>query len=417
MNDPSRRVAVVAGARTPFVKAGTVFADHRPLDLSLHAVHGLLDVHDVDPGLVEHLVWGIVIVDPRIPHMGREVVLRGRLPDSVRALTITDNCISGASAVAIVHDAIVEGRCEVGIAGGVESMSNPPVLFSTEAGRVFLEVARARSLADRLGALAKLRPGHLKPTVGDFEEPSTGLSMGEHCELMVKEWGVPREEQDRIALRSHEHAAEATGNGRIPSGIVPLDGVERDLLIREDTSMEKLASLPPVFDRTASGTITAGNASPLTDGASAVLLMSEERAEREGREILAFVKAFEFVGIDPDEGLLMGPGVAVPRLLEKTGLALEEIDIVEMHEAFAGQVACNLRAWEDGWKEAAIGTVPEEKLNPMGGSIALGHPFAATGGRIVAQLADELKRRDARFGLISICGAGATAAAMILERG
>ncbi|MDX1660181.1 MAG: acetyl-CoA C-acyltransferase [Gemmatimonadota bacterium] len=416
MNDRSTRVAIVGGARTPFVKAGTVFADHRPLDLSLHAVHGLIDVHDLDPDLVESLVWGIVIVDPRVPHMGREVVLRGRLPDSVRALTITDNCISGASAVAIVHDAIVQGRGEIGIAGGVESMSNPPVLFSSEASDVFLEVARARSVAGRLKALSGLRPGHLKPTVADFEEPSTGLTMGEHCELMVKEWGIARRTQDAIALRSHERAAEATADGRIPDEIVPLDGVEQDRLIRDDTSMEKLASLSPVFDRSASGTITAGNSSPLTDGASAVLLMSEAAAEREGREVLAFVKAFEFVGIDPDDGLLMGPGVAVPRLLEKTGLSLEEIEIVEMHEAFAGQVACNLRAWEEGWKEPAIGGVQEEKLNPMGGSIALGHPFAATGGRIVTQLANELKRRDARYGLISICGAGATAAAMILER-
>lgn len=416
MSDPQTRVAIVAGARTPFVKAATVFADHRPLDLSLHAVHGLLDVHDVDPGTVEQFVWGIVIVDPRIPHMGREVVLRGRLADSVRALTITDNCISGASAVAIVHDAIVGGRCEVGIAGGVESMSNPPVLFSPEASRTILDLSRARSLPDRLKAATKLRPGHLKPAVADFEEPSTGLTMGEHCELMVKEWGVPRAEQDEIAYRSHMRAAEATADGRIPVEIVPLDGIERDGLIRDDTSMEKLASLSPVFDRSASGTITAGNASPLTDGASAVLLMSEARAEREGREPLAFVKAFEFVGIDPDEGLLMGPGVAVPRLLEKTGLSLEEIDIVEIHEAFAGQVGCNLRAWEDGWKEAAIGSVPEEKLNPLGGSIALGHPFAATGGRIVTQLANEMARRDARYGLISICGAGATAAAMLLER-
>ncbi|MBW3660914.1 MAG: hypothetical protein KY397_04695 [Gemmatimonadetes bacterium] len=261
MTENSTRVAVVAGARTPFVKAGTLFADHRPLDLSLHAVHGLLETHDVDPEIVEHLVWGIVIVDPRIPHLARDVVLRGALPDSVRALTITDNCISGASAVAIVHDAIVEGRCEVGIAGGVESMSNPPVLFSREASRVFLDVARAKTAADRARALARLRPKHLKPTVGDFEEPSTGLTMGEHCELMVKEWGIPRGEQDAIAYRSHMGAAEATEDGRLSAEIVPLDGVERDLLIRDDTSIEKLASLPPVFDRSASGTITAGSSS------------------------------------------------------------------------------------------------------------------------------------------------------------
>lgn len=410
------RVAVVAGARTPFVKAGTAFKGKRPLTLATHAVRGLVETHDVDPAIVDHLVYGIVIVDPRVPHLAREVVFESGLPDTVRALTVTDNCITGASAVAAVHDAIVGGRAEVGIAGGVESMSNPPVLFTPEASRAILDAARARSLGSRLSALAGLRPWHLKPTVGDFEEPSTGLTMGEHCELMVKEWGVPRSEQDEIALESHRRAHAATEDGRLPAEIVPLDGVDRDGLVRPDTSLEKLARLPPVFDPTASGTITAGNASPLTDGASAVLLMSEARAEREGFEPLAFVEAFEFVGIDPDDGLLMGPGVAVPRLLARTGLSLDEIDVVEMHEAFAGQVACNLRAWENGWKEPPIGVVPEERLNPLGGSIALGHPFAATGGRIVTQLANEMARRDLRRGLISICGAGATAAAMLLVR-
>ena len=411
-----RRVAVVAGSRTPFVKAGTAFKDRSPLELALHSVEGLAEMHGLDPGIVDALIYGIVIVDPRIPHMARDVALRGVLPDTVRALTITDNCITGASAVAIVHDAIVRGRADVGIAGGVESMSNPPVLFNERASRTFLDAARAKSLGPKIKALSRLRPTDLAPDPADFAEPSTGLTMGEHCELMVKEWGIPRREQDEIAFRSHMRAHEATEEGRFEEQIHPLGGVEEDGLIRADTSMETLAGLPPVFDRSASGTLTAGNSSPLTDGASAVLMMSEETAEAEGFEPLAFVRDFEFVGIDPGEGLLMGPGVAVPRLLERTGLGLDDMDVVEIHEAFGGQVACNLRAWEQGWKEEAIGSVPEEKLNPNGGSIALGHPFAATGGRIVAQLAHELERRDARYGLISICGAGATAAAMILER-
>lgn len=410
------RVAVVGGARTPFVKAGTSFREHRPLDLSIHAVRGLPALLDLDLSIVDALVWGIVIVDPRIPHMAREIVLEGELPDVVRAVTVTDNCISGATAVAAVHDAIVGGRAEVGIAGGVESMSNPPVLFGRRASRAFLAAARARSAAAKAKALLRLRPADLVPAVADFEEPSTGLTMGEHCELMVKEWGVSRREQDEIALRSHRRAHAATEAGWLPAEIHPLDGIRTDGLIRADTSMEKLAALPPVFDRSAGGTITAGNSSPLTDGASAVVLMSEARAVREGREPLAFVRDFEFVGIDPAEGLLMGPGVAVPRLLARTGLSLADMDVVEMHEAFAGQVACNLRAWEKGWKEPAIGTIPGERLNPLGGSIALGHPFAATGGRIVVQLANEMARRDLRYGLISICGAGATAAAMVLER-
>ena len=239
--------------------------------------------------------------------------------------------------------------------------------------------------------------------------------MGEHCEIMAKDWQISREEQDTIAYRSHTNAHKATEDGRLTAEIFPLDGVEQDTIIRSDTSMEKLANLKPAFDRE-NGTLTPGNSSPLTDGASAVLLMSEERAAAEQREPLAFIKAFEYAAIDPDDGLLMAPCIAVPRLLEKTSLTLSDIDIVEMHEAFGAQIACNLKGWEQGWKEKAIGNVATEKLNPLGSSIAVGHPFAATGGRIVTTLANEMKRRNATYGLVSICAAGAMAAAMILER-
>jgi acetyl-CoA acetyltransferase family protein len=240
--------------------------------------------------------------------------------------------------------------------------------------------------------------------------------MGEHTELTVKEWDIAREEQDEIAYRSHMNANQATEDGRLKDEIHPLDGYEQDLFIRSDTSMEKLAKLPPVFDRSSAGTITAGNSSPLTDGAAAVLLMSADHARSENREPLAFIKAFEFAAIDPNDGLLMGPGLAVPRLLRKTGLSLSDMDLIEMHEAFGGQVASNLRAWEQGWKEPAIGRVNRDKLNQLGSSIAVGHPFAATGARIVTTLANEMKRRNARYGLVSICAAGAQASAMILER-
>ena len=415
-HDPSLRVAVVAGSRTPFVKAGTVFRKYSPLELSVHSVNGLLEKQKLDPESVDEFVYGITVVDARIPHFAREVVFSSKLPSAAQALTVTNNCITGTSAITAIYDSIVARRTEIGIAGGVESMSNPPVLFNKRASRIFLGAASAKTLGQRLRLFARLRPWDFKPIAPAVEEPSTGLSMGEHTELMVKEWKIPREQQDQIAYRSHMNAHQATQDGRLKAEIHPLDGIDHDLFVRPDTSMEKLAKLSPVFDRSSTGTITAGNSSPLTDGAAAVLLMSEERAHKEGREPLAFVKAFEYAAIDPKDGLLMGPGIAVPRLLRKTGLTLSDMDLVEMHEAFGGQVACNLRAWEQGWKEPAIGKVDQQKLNQLGSSIAVGHPFAATGARIVTTLANEMRRRNARYGLVSICAAGAQASAMILER-
>ena len=414
--ETATRVAIVGGARTPFVKAGTAFREHSPLDLSVHAVDGLLDRLDFEADAVDELVHGITVVDPRIPHLARDVVFSSRLPVEVRALTITNNCITGTSAILSICDSIVLGRTQVGIAGGVESMSNPALLFSERASRIFLDANASKSLKDKLAQFRKLRPGDFIPAAPAIAEPSTGLSMGEHTELMVKEWKISREEQDEIAYRSHMNAHQATEDGRLTAEIVPLDDLDHDLIIRPDTTLEKLAKLPPVFDHSSAGSLTAGNSSPLTDGAAAVLLMSEERARREGREPLAFIKAFELASIDPKDGLLMGPGVAVPRVLRKAGLGLGDLDIVEMHEAFGGQIACNLKAWEQGWKEPAIGSVDRDRLNPLGGSIAVGHPFAATGIRIVTTLANEMHRRSAKYGLVSICAAGAQASAMILER-
>ncbi len=410
------RVAIIAGARTPFAKAGAALKARSALDLSVHAVNGLLEKHDVDPGIIDEFVHGIVVVDPRIPHLARDVNFASRLPAGVRSITVTDNCITGTTAAASIHNSIVDGRAEVGIAGGVESMSNPSVMFSPRASRILLDATREKTVGGRIKRLLRLRPWDFKPAAPGVEEPSTGLSMGEHTELMVKEWKIPQYEQDEIAYYSHRNAHAATEDGRLKAEIHPLDGIDHDLLIRPSTTLEQLAKLTPVFDRNPSGTITAGNSSPLTDGAAAVLLMSEGRAQREGREPLAFIRDFEFVGIDPAAGLLMGPGVAVPRLLRRTGLTLQDMDLIEMHEAFGGQVICNLRAWEKGWKEPPIGSVDRNRLNQLGSSIAIGHPFAATGIRIMTTLAGEMRRRGSRYGLISICGAGATASAMILER-
>lgn len=415
-NGSSTRVAIIAGMRTPFVKAGTVFKKYSALDLGVHAVKGLLQKHSVKPESIDEVVYGIVIFDPNIPNIAREVVFKTALPATIRAHTVSNNCITGIHAITAVYDAIVNGRTEIGIAGGTESMSNPPIMFSKQFSRILMDANAARTFGAKLSQLLKVRPWHFKPMAPAIAEPSTGLTMGEHCELMAKEWKIPRAEQDEIAYRSHMRAHAGFENGPLKEEVYALDGIDRDLLIRSDTTLEKLAKLKPVFDRSPSGTITAGNSSPLTDGASAVLLMSEERAQKEGREPLAFIKAFEYAAIDPGDGLLMAPCVAVPRLLQKTGLQLSDMEIFEVHEAFGAQVACNIRGWENGWREDAIGKVDLETLNPLGGSIAVGHPFAATGGRIVTTLANELKRRDARYGLISICAAGAMAAAMILER-
>lgn len=415
-NEATLRVAVVGGARTPFAKAGTAFRDSSALELAVHSVDGVVEKLALDPTTVDQLVYGTVIADSATPHLAREVNLKSKLPPEVRSLTVTDNCISGTSAIAAVHDAIVTGRAETGVAGGVESMSNAPMLFTKRAGRIFMDAAGAKTLGSRIRSLVRLRPADFKPLSVAIAEPSTGLTMGEHTEITVKEWQISRDEQDAIAYRSHMSAHEATEDGRLAAEIRPLNGIDRDLLIRSDTSMEALAQLSPVFDRSDAGTITAGNSSALTDGAASVVLMSEGRARELGYEPLAYIKDFINVGIDPREGLLMGPGVAVPRLLKRNGLTLDDIHIVEMHEAFAGQVASNLKAWEQGWKEPAIGSVDRNILNPLGSSIAVGHPFAATGARIVTTLANELKRRDACYGLVSICGAGATAVAMLLER-
>ena len=412
----SERVAVIGGARTPFAKAGTYLKDRTALELGTHAVDGALTKLDLDPEVVDQLVYGIVTVDARVPHLAREVNFSSRLPDSVRSVTVTDNCITSITAIEYVHDVIRAGRSQVGIAGGVESISNPSVLWSRNATRVLSDFQGAKSVKEKAGILARLRPGDFVPRPPGVNEPSTGMSMGEHTEITVKEWHISRSEQDQIAYLSHMNAAAATEDGRLTAEIHPLDGISHDPIVRPGTSMEKLAKLPPVFDPTDEGTLTAGNSSPLTDGAASVVLMAESAAREHGQEPLAFIKAIEFAAISPEDGLLMGPGVAVPRMLARAGLELDDFEIIEMHEAFGGQVAANLAAWEHGWKEEPIGKVDRDKLNQLGGSIAIGHPFAATGARIVTQLANEMARSDYRYGLVSICGAGATAAAMILER-
>jgi acetyl-CoA acetyltransferase family protein len=371
---PPNRVAILAGARTPFVRSGKAFAHLSPLKLALPAVRGLIERHSIDPSRVDALTFGAVVAEPGKPNIAREIVLEGSLPRSIEAQTISSYCITGLRTIVSVADAIALGRIEAGIAGGVEWLSG----------------------ADP----------------ATFREPTTGLSMGEHMEITAREWSIPRERQDEVALASHRNAVAA--REVLAHEIVPLEGVERDTGPREDTSLAALAALKPAFGP--NGTLTAGNSSPITDGASAIYLASEARARAEGREPLAFLRAALFGAIDPDEGLLMAPAIVVPRLLEREGLALADIDLVEIHEAFAAQVIANALAWERGWNGKPLGALDWSRVNVLGSSIALGHPWAATGARIVTTLANEMARRGARLGLVSICAAGAMAGALLLER-
>ena len=370
----NRRVAVVAGARTPFVKSGKELAGLGPLALAGHATKGLLERHDVDPAGIDSMVFGVVVAEPGKPNLAREVVFDAELPPHIEAQSVSSYCITGLRSITIIADAIAVGRIDAGIAGGTESLSSSD------------------------------------PST--FKEPSTGLTMGEHMELTVKEWELPRDRQDEIALVSHRNSIAA--RDKLAHEIIAVNGVEHDSGPRDATSLEALAGLQPVFAE--DGTITAGNASPVTDGAAAVLLMSEERAAAEGREPLAFVRAIEFGAIDPGEGLLMAPAITVPRILDVTGLTLDQINLIEIHEAFAAQVLANVLVWEQGWKADPIGPVDWDRINVNGSSIAVGHPWSATGGRIVTTLANEMARRDAALGLVSICAAGAMAGAMVLER-
>lgn len=370
-----QRVAIVAGARTPFVKAGQAFAPLGPLGLAKHAVRGVLERHEVDPAGIDAIAFGVVVAEPGKPNLAREIVLETGLPAGIEAQTVSSYCITGLRTATIIADAIARGRIGAGIAGGVEWLSG----------------------ADP----------------ATFREPTTGLTMGQHMELTRAEWNIPRARQDELALASHRNAVAA--RDRLAGEIVPVEGVSHDTGPRPDTSLERLALLQPAFDP--AGTITAGNASPVSDGASAVLLMSERRAEQEGREPLAFIEAMDYAAIHPDEGLLMAPAITVPRLLERTGLRLADLDLIEIHEAFAAQVLANVAAWERGWKAGrAIGQVDWERVNVSGSSVAVGHPWAATGGRILTTLAYEMERRGARRGLISICAAGGMAGAVLLTR-
>jgi acetyl-CoA acyltransferase len=425
----SRRVAIVAGCRTPFARSGTAFRDLSALDLGKVCTRELIERSEVDPALIRTVAMGQVIPSVRAPNLAREVGLAVGLPKSTPAHTVNRACASANQAIVDVATSILLGHVEAGVAGGAESLSDVPLPHSRRMAQTLVEAQKARTLGSRLATLARLRPRDLVPQTPAIAEPSTGLTMGQSAEKMAKENGITREEQDAIALASHRNGWAATDDGRLPAETcaVPLPPgyettVTRDNLLRKDASREALAALKPVFDRRY-GTVTAGNSSPLTDGAAAVLLMSEDRARTEGYAPLAFIREWAVAAVDPGGQLLMGPALAIPRALERAGLRLEDMDLIEMHEAFGAQVASNIRALEsEKWardelgRSAPVGRVDRARLNVCGGSIALGHPFGATGARITTTLAHEMRRRKARFGLISVCAQGGMGFAMVLEQ-
>ena len=423
-----RRVAIVAGVRTPFARSGTVLRDVPGVAMARHAARELVYRTELDGMLVDEVIVGQVVPSVLTPNVAREVSLLPQFPRSIPAYTLNRACASAAQAITNAADQIRLGHADVIIAGGVESLSDIPVLHSRRFSRLLVEASKAKTLGQRLGIVAQVRPRDLVPVTPAIAEPSTGESMGQSAEKMAKENGITRDAQDRLALQSHERAAAGSADGRLRTEIAPWLGgkagdevVTSDNGIRSDTSLEQLARLRPVFDR-AYGTVTAGNSSPLTDGAAMVLLMSEERALSLGYQPLAFLRSYAVAAVDPGWQLLMGPAYAVPKALERAGISWGDLGLVEIHEAFAAQVLSNIQAWSSTiWAErlglpAPVGDVDWERTNVMGGSIAIGHPFGATGARIVTTLANEMRRRDVQFGLVSICAQGGMGSALVLER-
>ncbi|HMG97112.1 MAG TPA: acetyl-CoA C-acyltransferase FadI [Gemmatimonadaceae bacterium] len=423
-----RRVAIVAGVRTPFAKAGTAFKSISAIDLGKLCVAELLQRTNLDGKEVQALVFGTVVPSVLAPNIAREVSLLPLLPKGINSYSVSRACASADQAITDAADQIALGQLDVAIAGGSESLSNIPILHAQGFADALVLASKAKSLPARLRALSRIRPKDLVPVTPAIAEPSTGETMGESAEKMAKLNAIAREEQDHFALRSHRLAAAGTADGRLTAEIMPVyvppkfeSVLTSDNGIREDTSYEQLAALRPVFDRKY-GSVTAGNSSPLTDGGACVLLMNEEKAKSLGYTPLGIIKSYAYAALDPGEQLLQAPVLAAPVALKRAGLSLKDIDLVEMHEAFAAQVLSNLKGFESKrWAERAgfsqpVGEVDRAKLNVMGGSIAIGHPFGATGARITTTLLNELGRRNGQFGLMTVCTAGGMGFAMVVER-
>ncbi|MGA0636849.1 acetyl-CoA C-acetyltransferase [Pseudomonas aeruginosa] len=421
-----RRVAIVGGNRIPFARSNTVYATASNQEMLTSALEGLVERYNLHGERLGEVVAGAVLKHSRDFNLTRECVLGSRLAPETPAYDIQQACGTGLEAAILVANKIALGQIDSGIAGGVDTTSDAPIGVNEGLRKILLEANRGKSNLDKLKSLLKIRPRHVVPAIPRNGEPRTGLSMGESCELMAQTWQIPRDEQDRLAFESHHKLAAAYEEGWQNDLMTPFRGLIRDQNLRPDIDLEKIGTLKPVFERGSRGTLTAANSTPLTDGASVVLLASEEWAKARGLPILAYFKDGEAAAVnfvDRQEGLLMAPVYAVPRLLARNGLSLQDFDYYEIHEAFAAQVLCTLKAWEDPeycktrlGLDQPLGSIDRSKLNVKGSSLAAGHPFAATGGRIVANLAKLLSLAEQGRGLISICAAGGQGVTAIIER-
>jgi acetyl-CoA C-acetyltransferase len=425
MNSTVRRVAVLGGSRIPFARQNGPYAKASNQDMMTTVLNAVVEKFGLEGERLDEVSAGAVLKHSRDFNLTRESVLGSKLAPETPAYDVQQACGTGLEATILVANKIALGQAEVAIAGGVDTTSDAPLALNEDLREILLEVNRTKSNAGRLRALAKLRPQQLVPEIPRNAEPRTGMSMGEHCAIMARDWEVGREEQDELAAQSHRKLAEAYESGWLDDLVVPFLGLERDQNLRPDASPEKLARLKPVFGGP-DGTMTAGNSTPLSDGASAVLLASEDWAKDRGLEVQAYLIDAQTAGVDyvhKREGLLMAPAYAMPRMLQRAGAKLQDFDYYEIHEAFAAQVLCTLKAWEDerfcserlGLDEP-LGPLDRQKLNVHGGSLGAGHPFGATGGRIVAGLAKLLSENGSgQRGLISICAAGGLGVTAIME--
>lgn len=420
-----RRVAIVGGIRIPFCRANGPYADQSNLDMLAATIQGLVARYQLAGVELGEVIAGAVTSHSKDWNLAREALLSTELSPRTPAITLQQACGTSLQAALISAAKIATGQIDCAIAAGSDTASDAPIVFSKRFSQRLVKLQKARSVAERLEAFKGFSPTELTPQAPRNSEPRTGLSMGEHAERMAREWAVPREAQDRLALASHQNAARAWDEGFFDDLVMAHAGVVRDNNVRPDSSLEQLAKLKPAFAKGGNGSLTAGNSTPLTDGAAAVLLASEEWARARNLPILAYLVAGRTAAVDfvNDEGLLMAPTVAVSELLERTGLALQDFDFYEIHEAFAAQVLANLKAWNDPaycrdrlGRAQPLGEIDLSRLNVNGSSLALGHPFAATGARIIGTLAKLLAEKGSGRGLISICTAGGMGLAAILER-
>jgi acetyl-CoA C-acetyltransferase len=425
MTDSLRRIAVIGGSRIPFCRSNTIYSEKTNLDMLSGAIEGLVRRFGLDGLKIDEVVGGAVTTHSKDFNLAREAPLSTSLSPLTPGTTLQQACGTSLQAALMLGAKIATGQIECGIASGSDTTSDPPITFGRKFAQRLVKAGAARSAKQRLRAFRGFRPSELKPVLPANQEPRTGLSMGGHCERMAREWAIPREEQDQLALESHLKAARAYNDGFFDRLVQPWGGVTRDNNIRADSTLEKLAALKTAFSKGPEATLTAGNSTPLTDGASAVLLASEEWAEKHDLPVQAWLTGGRTAAVDfvQDEGLLMAPTIAVSELLERMGLALQDFDYYEVHEAFAAQVLCTLKAWESPdycrdrlGRDEPLGVIDREKLNIHGSSLAVGHPFAATGARILGTLGQIIEDAGGGRGLISVCTAGGMGVAAILEK-